>query len=524
MGDKLKRKTYGKKVRAVDCLSEEFGALSLDNEQSERQPLGKTTTNIPPLQQRPQTRAPGKQRVPASERPTVRQHQPKKPALESLGEDLREYLSPLTEVIGEAEGFAKYERTVLSQFIVSKIGDGSYADVFKVLPRPQKGVLLKDAITKAWTSAKSEDLVILKLIPIKPPKPAKNKIEWGDMTTVENALSEYRLLNAMTEISGFVEFRKASVLYGALPIRLSSAIERFRKDKNNMAGKDEVRIRENYPDDQCWLMIEMSDAGHDLDTLMTGADPLGLLWTTTTGNPQERRLDIRQARDIFWSTANSLAQGEQQAKFEHRDLHLSNICLKKSHASERDDNYNFVPESSNIETTLIDYTLSRAEAEGIVIHNPMKDRTLFGGQGDLQFDTYRHMRDAAKVGRKAEWEAFVPLTNVLWLHHLLVKVLKRTTQPLGYQAAEALWATFESLRDATDPSKMETECNFLSASDIVVMGKVGEAEFRSGVLQEGEEEEERDGAVMRKAKARRLQRLLQEATEPEEETVAPSAP
>lgn len=50
-----------------------------------------------------------------------------------------------------------------------------------------------------------------------------------------------------------------------------------------------------------------------------------------------------------------------------------------------------------------------------------EDETLFTGRGDYQFDVYRLMKKA----NKNDWEPFEPHTNVLWLHYLADKMLKK---------------------------------------------------------------------------------------------------
>ena len=529
---KAKVKTYGRKGRAgagAGDLSDEFAGLSLSSsstssspiteQQQERQALSETTSNTA-AHPRPRTRAPPKpsirQRVTSSASTAARQLRSRQqPAQQPRGgegpeDDLREYLRPLTEVAGEAEGFAQWAETIFAHFDVAKIGDGSYADVFKVTPKA-KG---------------SNAFVISKLIPLRPKAKPKG-LKWRDMTTIEDALSEIRLLDAMTEIPGFVEFRAAKLLRGYLPEPVKEACTVYYEARRHKVNAELPNRRLKYPANQIWLLIEMSDAGKDLDTLLTEGYASGPLPLRIGQQSREKLLDIRQTRDIFWGTANVLAHGEKEAKFEHRDLHLSNICLKKSEEHAADESYAFVPESSNLVVTLIDYTLSRASSADKLMFNPMSDAEIFTGQGDLQFETYRHMRKAVKVGRKAQWEAFVPLTNVLWLHHLLAKFLEKTA-PADEEAPleKALWTSFEGLRHDTNPDKMDGEWTYLSAMDIVALGKFGEAQFKAEVLQEpmgADGEDEEDSPVMQKAKAERYKRLHRQGVESEEGPVAPSS-
>ena len=106
-----------------------------------------------------------------------------------------------------------------------------------------------------------------------------------------------------------------------------------------------------YPDTQLWAVVEMDDAGCELEKFA---------WSS-----------IFQIYDIFWGVAMALARAEEYAMFEHRDLHLGNVCIR----STRGDGCRDPPTEldvarhpsssgfgiSSLETTIIDYSLSRAD-------------------------------------------------------------------------------------------------------------------------------------------------------------------
>ena len=96
---------------------------------------------------------------------------------------------------------------------------------------------------------------------------------------------------------------------------------------------------------------------------------------------------------------------------------------------------------TNLEITLIDYTLSRATlANGEILANAMKDKTIFDQRiekpgntqqhnDNQQYDMYRKMRNLVinEFEGKDEsqaWLNFVPQTNVLWLYHILSVLMR----------------------------------------------------------------------------------------------------
>lgn len=473
MAEKLKAKAkkYGKKSSRVGDLTSAFASLHVSDSPPPISSLNapSTTAFVAPSAIGPPSSVPrsplrarsgNRERSP---RPARQKPAPQKkvPRTSTAPIPPSTYSKPLLDATGqsEIEWFDHWAEAVSPGLQVTKIGDGSYADVYKFAP----------------TAIPVTDPVIGKLIPIRPDKKA---LSWNDMTTIENAVTEIRLLEMVTEISGFVEFRGARVLQGPLPELIKAPTEAFNKRRKGFNIRTEYRGgRSAYPEDQLWLLIEMSDAGRDLDTLLQERKPNLLAKTKDLWGGREVRLDVRKTRDIFWATANALAHGEEYCSFEHRDLHLSNICIRRNEESPDDNTYALVPSSSQLEVVLIDYTLSRAGNGKNTIYNPMKDKGIFTGKGDLQFDTYRHMRTAVRVNMRARWGKFVPLTNVLWLHHLLVKLLDDTREPSEFNSPKPperqLWDSLSQLRDGTSPQKMAEGWNYRSARDLVAMGRIG---------------------------------------------------
>jgi serine/threonine-protein kinase haspin len=116
--------------------------------------------------------------------------------------------------------------------------------------------------------------------------------------------------------------------------------------------------RSSYEDTQLWVIIEMQDAGTDCEKMME-AGGVGTVW---------------EIWDVFWGVCLSVAKAEEACRFEHRDLHLENICIRSARPgmdpmepvirNPLKKKFGF----SGLETTVIDYTLSRADIVGSSKH------------------------------------------------------------------------------------------------------------------------------------------------------------
>lgn len=140
--------------------------------------------------------------------------------------------------------------------------------------------------------------------------------------------------------------------------------------------------------------------------------------------------------------ACALAVAENQLNFEHRDLHWGNVLLSNTNAKSVEfslENVVINVDTHGIFATIIDFTLSRMEFEGVVIYNDLaSDPDLFNAQGDYQFEIYRQMKEKNGFVMVAivcnsflsgfscfrdDWEHFEPASNVLWLHYILDKAI-----------------------------------------------------------------------------------------------------
>lgn len=398
----------------------------------------------------------------------------------SLDVQTLEHLRPLTKLEGVActRDIQLWHAEWTSFCDIVKIAEGTYGSVFRLSDK-----------------SGSHRATIGKLMPLRAKSGVGSKKATN--TSMADAASEIQLLELMNDVPGFVVFRGAEVLIGSLPKALRAEYAAFQKREMSRNDAECFSIAETcFPRHQAWLFIEMDNAGMELDRAFHQTDESGLLQVSKSG---DRYLPVQRTRDIFWGTVEALARGEEMHCFEHRDLHLSNICIDLHDGDVGLDDYGLVPATIKLSVTMIDYTLSRATLPNrSAIFNSMRDPGIFQGDGavDLQFDIYRHMRDlvfhrpvSSQERRKnatRSWKDYVPITNVLWLYFLLTKLMAWTPRPSPAKKGgreDDLWISLNELKKELDV-EYRWKYRVRSAGDVVRWMELG----RDGYLKEIKEE------------------------------------
>lgn len=380
--------------------------------------------------------------------------------------------------------FSSWSTDISELFKVTKIAEASFGEVYRLSLQ----INLPDF-------DKSEESVF-KVIAIRPPESTlpKGKKRHAALKKAEmmsaplDVANEVKLLQRMSSIPGFTNFRDLRIVQGRPPEAFVEAFHKFNaaqvaKGKDSSQFPDPSR-KANYAADQLWAVIEMQDAGTDLEQIVEGADcaPIWEVW------------------DVFWQVVLSLAKGEEGAEFEHRDLHLGNICVNRRHAN-KEMNLDVKRKLgfTGIETTIIDYTISRCrmQDDSIAFLDLDRDSALFEGDSteEYQYDIYRYMRgvmyldsaysfptekEVSQSGRN--WEQFHPQTNLVWLHFMLYKLLEQMQWPSSKRAPpkrmkekHKLWKracdleyVLSKVQELLDPGAI-CENGLRSARDLVVL-------------------------------------------------------
>lgn len=326
--------------------------------------------------------------------------------------------------------FADWSAALESYFEVTKIAEASFSEVYR--------------LTALSTNPGSADESVLKLVALRTPPDAplrndsqnresrnpdaqrKRNLEAREeedhwKSHVDDVHSEVKLLQNLNHIPGFTNFRDVTVLQGRPSTMFNNAWKAWNKSRPRGKKSEfpDPSKKASYEDTQLWAVIEMQDAGTDCEKVMD-AGGMTTVW---------------EIWDVFWGVCLSIAKAEETCKFEHRDLHLENICIRSSRSqSENDLTKPVVMDPlrrklgfTGLETTVIDYTLSRADIlpsspsrrsssspisssstfsksspqtppseREVAFLDLNKNMTIFNGDAteEYQYEIYRYMRGA----------------------------------------------------------------------------------------------------------------------------------
>lgn len=306
----------------------------------------------------------------------------------------------------EPVDFHTYISDVLESSIMNKLGEASFSEVF------------------VGTSLIGDEQTVYKVIPFG---------EQADEVPIHDITQELRISSTMSSVKGYVKLKDMKVVQGIYPESLLVSWDAWHTERESENSRPDW-----YKPEQRYCIISLENGGVDLEhyNIKTWSQALVLL------------------TDII----ETLALGELECEFEHRDLHWGNVLVKDSGAESR--------------ITIIDYTLSRALVRdhlSDIAYYGFTDRAIFEAEGeDYQFDIYRLMRDSITDGSQSleaeDWIKFHPTTNALWIHYLVDKLLyakdlKKPALRVSKRNSELdadeiqAWKTLESICKLLNPQR-----------------------------------------------------------------------
>ncbi|KAH8909812.1 hypothetical protein BR93DRAFT_924819 [Coniochaeta sp. PMI_546] len=360
---------------------------------------------------------------------------------------------------------------------IEKIAEASYAEVYRV------------------TNIRGTSIIkVIRLeSPIKPQTKTQQNSGLVDEEphSEDDLAGELRISEWLADIPGFVVYKERYVVQG----KASKALLETHQSFHRRAKRQDPDRLQFYPspsrylDSTRFMVVELGDAGKALEDF--ALENATQLW------------------DIFFHTAIALARAEDLAKFEHRDLHEGNLCIRQTGPpSTKSDSSPCQFGYSGLDITILDYGLSRAEGGEAVAYDLEKDLSIFTSTHAPQCKVYRQMRsflltgdrvclppkshnksyDVGIDGGKISWTRYYPYTNVLWLAYIyqyLVdnfggekKVLtqfKKATKEMWLHLNPEAPRTILSFSSAGDVVRFAVDCGWIMEEQLVGEGSfVGE--------------------------------------------------
>ena len=295
------------------------------------------------------------------------QHQSRTTILEptpELDQPSSIYVSPLLSLSDRKKvlKFEDWSAEMQPHFEITKIAEASFSEVYRLSSISQTTGIKEESVLK---------LVALKTPPDAPlPCQTQTRASRNCATQIEkeeaereskdqwkshvaDVLSEIRLLQNLNYIPGFTVFRDLTVVQGQPSTAFSDAWKKWNKSRPRGKKSEfpDPSKKTSYDKKQLWAVIEMQDAGIDCEKMLEHGS-LSSIW---------------EVWDVFWGVCLSVAKAEEACRFEHRDLHLGNICVRSSRPGcdlsqpQIHDPLRRKLHFTHLETTVIDYTLSRAD-------------------------------------------------------------------------------------------------------------------------------------------------------------------
>ncbi|KAI4714032.1 hypothetical protein J4E89_001482 [Alternaria sp. Ai002NY15] len=347
------------------------------------------------------------------------------------------YASPLLALSDRKKllGFQEWSDELEPHFQVTKIAEASFSEVYRLSAISPANGLKEESVLK---------LVALKTPPAVPlpsqlhtravrdrEAQLEKEMEQREQddaykSQVDDVASEVKLLQNLTHIPGFTVFRDLTIVQGRPSASFNDAWKEWNKarPRGKKSEFPDPSKKTSYDEYQLWAVVEMQDAGTDVEKIMeTGG--MSSIW---------------EAWDVFWGVAISVGKAEEACQFEHRDLHLGNICVRSSRSGgdvlqpSIKDPLRRKLRFTGLDTTVIDYTLSRAdilaslsrsrrtsvmshvssstaasaseEMVDVAYLDLNKDPALFEGDAseEYQYEIYRYMRGAALFDNPLQYE------------------------------------------------------------------------------------------------------------------------
>lgn len=228
--------------------------------------------------------------------------------------------------------------------------------------------------------------------------------------SLERTLSRSQAVSAATALS---------MQIGSSKVSQEVAKQAAEVDQSRINPKDE-ELRNLSEEDR--MLMESLPYEYVVSVMRHDGQPLWWMMS-------HKKLTAEQLTSILVQVIVGLTIAEKVYMYEHRDLHVSNILIKKTSKSMipfilDGTRYNII--SHGIKATIIDATFSRLTHNGKVYYRDLTSTLRAYGakktptKMSLQNRSYRQM---VHITRN-DWAEFTPKTNLIWLTYLCETLMK----------------------------------------------------------------------------------------------------
>lgn len=347
------------------------------------------------------------------------------------------YASPLLDLSDRKKvvEFQEWSDELEPHFKITKIAEASFSEVYRLSAISPANGIKEESVLKVVALKTPPAVPLPSQLHTRAVRDREAQLEKemeqreqddAYKSQVDDVVSEVKLLQNLTHIPGFTVFRDLTIVQGRPSASFSDAWKEWNKarPRGKKSEFPDPSKKTSYDEYQLWAVVEMQDAGTDCEKIMeTGG--MSSIW---------------EVWDVFWGAAISVGKAEEACRFEHRDLHLGNICVRSSRTG-GDVLQPSIKEPlrrklrfTGLDTTVIDYTLSRAdilasqsrsrristmshissstaasaseEKVEVAYLDLNKDLALFQGDAseEYQYEIYRYMRGVALFDNPLQYE------------------------------------------------------------------------------------------------------------------------
>lgn len=305
---------------------------------------------------------------------------------------------------------------------LEKFESSTYSEVLKAVDMSDNNKPVVMKIMRAFSKG------VMKLIPTSAARGSQSYTDILNELVVVQALSQ---LHEGVKLNGksvykthfFCQIYEIKVVNGNLDRVLSSSAPKTKADKQQAADDKKTK------DDDLKLLSET-------ERMLIEALPLEYVITVMKHDGQplwwmmtHKKLTPEQLASSLVQVIVGLAIAEKVYSYEHRDLHVSNILIRKTSEATIPfilDGSSYKIVTNGIKATIIDATFSRLTHNGKVYYRDLTSTLRAYGtkkvpvKMSLQNRSYRQMVHLTNNN----WEEFKPKTNLIWLTYLCETLMK----------------------------------------------------------------------------------------------------